>query len=120
MKKKERVHYEHPKTWQLQCKCVENKKKSIKLCSNLYEINMMYLPKQKNEPKKKFMYNPQIDSSRNELYTSSKGINMEIETQVNHNTTQPCLNFEKKDKKNTILNTSIHSCTILQRCHKDS
>lgn len=46
MKKKERIHYGKSKIEKALCICVNKKKKSIKLHSNLYEINMRYVPAQ--------------------------------------------------------------------------
>jgi hypothetical protein len=62
MRKKERVYYDRSKK---PCNCISSKKKSIKLCSNLYEINMRYVPTQQSKPQRQYYYNPTIDFSQN-------------------------------------------------------
>jgi hypothetical protein len=58
MRKKEYIPYGRSKKEKPACSCASNKKKAIKLCSNLYEINMRYV---QPVPKKHNYYAPAID-----------------------------------------------------------
>jgi hypothetical protein len=75
MKKKEKVAYGKSKKERTPCECVESKKKEFKLHSNLYEINMRYVPAQSSHPRRP-LPNPNLDFSQGEIYINSKGLNL--------------------------------------------
>lgn len=60
-----------------ECECNNEKKTKFKLASNLYEINMSYVPNQGNFYKK-YPNEQDLNSSQGDLYISSKGISSEM------------------------------------------
>ena len=56
------------------CQCIKIKKQSIKLNSNIYEVNMRYVANSNNKGQDKSY----SDISNGQIYVNSKGLNCEL------------------------------------------